>query len=106
MKNNTEKNDGFSLIMLIVLVAVIALVSVWYSFYNESASPLDISKITDTLKKSDGDETETETETEVPFEDIPEDEFTPVEVNNKALEELDSIMESITEEDLSDLSDL
>lgn len=102
MKNNTEKNNGFSLLMLIILVAIIALVSVWYSSYNKSSSPLDISKITETLKKGDGNEVGTDTA----FEDIAEDEFTPVEVNNDALEELDSIMRSISEEDLSDLSDL
>lgn len=99
---NIKNNRGFSLIMLVVLVGVLALVAVWYTVYSDSAPPLkNIANVKKIL-----DEEKEDTTDDVVFEDIPEDEYTPVEINNEALDELDSIMESLEEEDLSDLSDI
>lgn len=93
-------NKGFSIFMLLIVVAIVAIAAVWFSIYSESAPPLDISKLKEVTTK------ELDVDTDSTFEDLPQDEYTPVEVNDEALEELDSIMNSIQEEDLSELSDL
>ncbi len=98
-----NNNKGFSLLVLIIAVAIVALASVWYSLYSQGGSPLDITGIRRTLRETqDIDNAETAAD----FEPIPEDEYTPAEINNEALEELDNIVKSLKDEDLSDLSDL
>ncbi|MFC1755851.1 hypothetical protein ACFLZK_00450 [Patescibacteria group bacterium] len=99
--NNLKNNKGFSLVMLLIVLGVLAMVTIWYSVYKDSGSSLNVANIKKVLDEDKAVEDE-----EVVFEDIPEDEYTPVEINNEALDELDSIMESLEEEDLSDLSDL
>jgi len=98
-----NNNKGFSLAVLIIAIAIVALASVGYSLYNKSGSSLDITGIRKTLRETQKTDV---TEKAADFEAIPEDEYTPAEVNNEALEELDNIVKSLEDEDLSDLSDL
>jgi len=93
-----KNNKGFSLLILIVVVAVLGLVAAWFAIYSDSGPAL---KIANQIRNNDSQDKE-----EVVFEDIPEDEYTPVEINNEALDELDSIMDSLEDEDLSELGDL
>ena len=91
-----NKQKGFSTLIIIIIVAVIVGIGLYISRMEDPT----IETVLETLTGS-GEENA------VVFEEVEEPTGTPEEINNEALDELDSLMDEIdatvTGEDLSDL---
>lgn len=91
---------GFSSLILVILLVVLVglgiyLYMVWKTA-TENPIPIDMGGESGVVEKSGGEE----------FSSIPESDSTPDEINNETLEELDSLMQSVTDDEEEDLSDL
>ncbi len=82
-----------SLIILLIVVAVIGV----FLYMKKMKAPVDVME--ETMEMTEG-------ETPVEYEMLEEDETTPEEIDNDALDELDMLMEEIDSTSNEDLSDL
>ena len=102
MRNFHKSEKGIASIVFILIILVLIGVIVYLYMDKISSSPAsDVNEETSLIIK---EEAQNGME-EGAFEEIPEDETTPEEINNEKLKELDSIVESVEsiEEDFSDL---
>ncbi len=82
-----------SLIIRLIVVAVIGV----FLYMKKMKAPVDVME--ETMEMTEG-------ETPVEYEMLEEDETTPEEIDNDALDELDMLMEEIDSTSNEDLSDL
>lgn len=101
-----RKENGAAGILVIILLLIIiggAIYSYFYLYLPLQEAQQTPELETKLIKNTQEEEFEEEN---VVFEDIPETESTPQEINNQALEEMDEIMLSVEgDEDLSDLGE-
>lgn len=100
--NKNHENGALSVILILLVVAAIGLLT--YLFISSRAQPQTMMEET-TFVTTQEESAPTETADEE-FAPVEEDETTPEEINNQALDELDQLILSVEgTEDLSDLGD-